>query len=186
MSERSFTKKPIVSYILIVLVSTINLLYSYGCNQQKETAQIDIRDGLFFIHDQNKLFSGKIVDTLAKKIIEYEVVDGKKNGEFKISSLGGSVEMVGEIKDNLNEGQWRYYYQNGQLESTGNFENNLSEGKWIWYFESGKIREIGYYKAGKKNGDWTIFDEKGNIKRKLFFKDGQITNDKEYNKEMFT
>jgi len=186
MSGGLFSKKPVVSYILIGIMGTISLLCSYGCSQKKESEQVDARDGLLFIHDQDRLFSGRVIDTLAKKIIEYDVVNGKKNGEFRISSLGGSVEMIGEIKDNLNEGEWRYYYNNGQLESIGNFDNNLSEGKWTWYFESGKIREIGYYRAGKKNGNWTIFDEKGNIKRKLFFKDDQITEDKEYNKEMFT
>ncbi|HAB52872.1 MAG: hypothetical protein A3K31_16145 [Ignavibacteria bacterium RIFOXYA12_FULL_35_25] len=181
-----YSKKLIAAYILIGVLSTLNILYSYGCATESESTKVEERDGLLFVLGKDRLFSGKVVDTLAKKILEYEVVDGKKNGEFKISSLNGSVEMEGKIKENLNEGQWRYYYPSGQLESVGDFENNLSEGKWTWYFENGKIREIGYFKAGKKDGDWTIYDEKGNIKRKLFFKEGQITDDKEFNKDMFT
>lgn len=186
MSGGVFSKKLVVAYILIGILSTLNILYNFGCSPENESTKIEERDGLLFIQGQNKLFSGKVVDTLAKKILEYEVVDGKKNGEFKISSLNGSIEMFGKIKENLNVGQWCYYYPNGQLESVGDFQNNLSEGKWTWYFESGKIREIGYFKAGKKDGDWTIYDEKGNIKRKLFFKEGQITDDKEFNKDLFT
>ena len=186
MSGRVLSKKLIFAYLIIGVLSVLNFLSSYGCSSDVESTNVEERDGLLFILGQDKLFSGKVVDTLAKKILEYEVVDGKKNGEFKISSITGKVEMIGEIKNNLNEGQWRYYYPSGQLESVGNFENNLSSGKWTWYFEGGKIREIGNFKAGKKDGDWTIFDEKGKIKRKLFFKEGQITDDKEFVKDLFT
>ena len=186
MSGGVNSKKLIVYYAIIGILGTLNILFSPGCSSENESIQIEERDGLLFVQGENKVFSGKVVDTLAKKILEYEVVDGKKNGEFKISSLNGSVEMFGKIKENLNVGQWCYYYPNGKLESVGYFENNLSEGKWTWYFENGKIREIGYFRAGKKDGDWTIYDEKGNLKRKLFFRDGQITDDKEFQKDLFS
>jgi antitoxin component YwqK of YwqJK toxin-antitoxin module len=175
-----------MSYFIIGILAAQIGISSSGCDKNNETSQVENRDGILFIKGQDQLFTGKIVDTLAKKIIEYEVIDGKKNGEFKISWLNGSVAMTGRIKENLNEGLWRYYHPNGQIESLGNFSNNLSEGKWMWYFESGKIREIGFFKGGKKNGNWTIYDEKGNIKRKLFFKEGQITDDKEFNKDLFS
>lgn len=186
MSARVLSKKLIFAYSVIGVLSILNFLSSYGCSSDVESTKVEERDGLLFVLGKDELFSGKVIDTLAKKIIEYEVVDGKKNGEFKISSMSGKVEMVGKIKDNLNEGQWRYYYPSGQLESVGNFINNLSDGKWTWYFESGKIREIGNFKAGKKDGDWTIYDEKGKVKRKLYFKEGQVTDDKEFNKDLFT
>jgi antitoxin component YwqK of YwqJK toxin-antitoxin module len=186
MCRGIFSKKLCAFYILIGVLSVFNLLSSYGCSTDSKSAKVEERDGLLFVLGKDKIFSGRVVDTLAKRILEYEVVDGKKNGEFKLSSLNGSIEMVGTIIDNLNEGQWRYYYPNGQLESIGNFENNLSVGKWTWYFESGKIKEIGHFKAGQKDGNWTIFDEKGNLKRKLYFKDGQITHDQEFDKEIFS
>lgn len=186
MSGGIFSKKLIAVYILLLILSIINILSGYGCSSESKYTKVEEREGLLFVLGQDKIFSGKVVDTLQRRILEYEVVDGKKNGEFKITLLNGSVEMVGKIKNNLNEGQWRYYYSNGQLESVGNFKNNLSEGKWTWYFESGKVREVGYFKAGKKDGNWTIFDEKGNLKRKLYFKDGQKTYDHEFNKELFS
>jgi antitoxin component YwqK of YwqJK toxin-antitoxin module len=163
-----------------------NFLFSVGCSDTNQTALIEERNGLIFIQGKDQPFTGNVVDTLAKRIIEYQVVDGKKNGDFQISSLEGKVEMEGKIKNNLNEGLWRYYYPNGQLESIGNFENNLSEGKWTWYFENGKIKEIGYFKSGKKEGSWIIYDEKGNVKRKAGFKEGQIIFNQEYDKELFS
>lgn len=186
MRRETLSKKLLLPYFLVVFLSVINLFLSTGCTNNNESVKVEDRGGLFYIHGQSELFTGKIIDTVANKIMEYEVVDGKKNGEFKISSIEGKVEILGTLKDNLNVGQWCYYYTNGQIESVGNFENNLTEGKWTWYFENGKIKEIGYFKEGKKDGSWTIFDEKGNIKRKLFFKHDQIIEDQEFNKELFT
>lgn len=172
-----------LSGVALCIISFLTIL---GCANEPASNEFEIREDMLFVKGQNKLFTGKVIDTVAQKILEYEVVEGKKNGQFKISYPDGSVEMVGKIKDNLNEGEWCYYYPNGQLESVGNFKNNLSEGKWIWYYESGKIKEIGFFQSGKKNGDWTVYDEKGNIIRKLFFKEGQVTDDKKYDKELLT
>lgn len=165
-------------FVCVLLIS--------GCSNNNQSSQIEDRDGLLYLQGEDELFSGKIVDTLAQRILEYEVVDGKKNGEFKISSISGAVMMAGNIKNNLNEGLWRYYYPNGQVESAGNFEKNLSVGKWIWYFENGKIREVGYYKSGKKDGDWTIYNEEGDVARKIYFKDGRITDDKDFSRELIS
>jgi antitoxin component YwqK of YwqJK toxin-antitoxin module len=164
----------------------VGLLFVIGCSNNHFNSQIEERDGLLYLQGKDELFSGKIVDTLVQRILEYEVVNGKKNGEFRITSLTGDVMMAGNIKDNLNEGLWRYYYPNGQVESAGNFEKNLSVGKWVWYFENGKIREIGYFKSGKKDGDWTIYNEEGDIARKIYFKDGQVTEDKDFNKGLIS
>jgi antitoxin component YwqK of YwqJK toxin-antitoxin module len=180
------SKKLLLSYLLVGFICLFGLFGNSGCANNNNRIKIEDRGGLLYIHGQNELFTGRIIDTVANKILEYEVIDGKKNGEFKISSLEGSVEILGTLKDNLNVGQWCYYYPNGQIESVGNFENNLTEGKWTWYFENGKVREIGNFKAGKKDGTWTIFDEKGKIKRKIFFNNGQIVDDQECNKELFT
>lgn len=169
-----------------LFIALIFLFDITGCSSSDKPKNIVERDGLLYVEGQETLFTGKVIDTLAKKILEYEVVNGKKNGDFQIRNLDGKIEMAGKIKDNLNEGYWQYYYPSGQLESAGNFEKNLSVGKWVWYFENGKVREIGYFKAGKKDGDWTIYNEDGKIIRKVFFKDGQITSDEEFYKEIFT
>lgn len=186
MIDAAFFPKKILIYLIVGMLNTLTILSTNGCSSEPKSIKIEERDGLLFLLGKDEIFTGKVVDTVSKKILEYEVVDGKKNGLFKISSTDGSVVMVGKIKDNVNEGQWCYYYPNGQIESVGNFANNLSEGKWTWYFESGKIREVGNFKAGKKDGNWTIYDEKGNIKRKLFFREDQIIFNQEFDKELFS
>lgn len=179
------SKKLILFFYPYGIVLILFSVFIFGCKKNSST-HIEERDGLLYIQNTNELFTGKVLDTLAKKILEYDVVDGKKNGTFKISSISGALEMLGTIKDNLNEGQWFYYYPNGQIESAGYFSNNLSEGKWTWYFENGKLKEVGYFKGGKKDGSWTIYDEKGNIKQKIFFKDDQVIFSQEFGKDLFS
>jgi antitoxin component YwqK of YwqJK toxin-antitoxin module len=180
ISHKIFSQIFLLGFLLLFIGIT------NGCSDNSTKTEIEERDGLLFIRGEDDLFTGKIVDTISTKIISYKVDKGKKNGEFKISTVEGKVEMKGTIKDNLNEGLWTYYYPNGQIESIGNFSENLSEGKWVWYFENGKIREIGYFKAGKKNGEWTIYDQKGNIKRKLHFENDRIVYDHQFDKELFS
>lgn len=157
-----------------------------GCSQKQVSTKIEERDGLLYLIGDEEVYTGNVTDTIAGKIIQYDVLNGKKNGEFKIKLIDGTILMHGRIKENLNEGIWKYYYPNGQLESMGNFVNNVSQGKWTWYFENGRIKEIGYFKDGKKDGSWMIFDEKGNLKRKLYFKEDRVVFDQEFDKELFS
>lgn len=170
-------------FITVVLTVVIASLFAIR-SQENQTTKVEERDGLLYLIGDNSVFTGKIVDTLYNKVLEYEVVEGKKNGIFKLSALNGKIEMVGKIVDNLNEGEWKYFYANGQLESIGKFERNLSEGKWIWYYENGHVRETGHFKSGKKDGFWTIYDENGNVTRKIYFKDGQITLDQNFDQNL--
>lgn len=186
MRGGTLLKRRTIIYFSILFLAAYTFILSSGCSSKPSSTKIEERNGLLYIIGEDDLFTGKIVDTLTNRIISYEVLGGKKNGEFKISSTDGVVLMVGKIKNNLNEGQWCYYYPDGKMESLGNFSNNLLEGKWTWYFENGRIKEIGYYKAGKRDGAWVIFDEKGNIKRKSFFKEDQMTYDMKFDKEIFS
>src|SRR3989339_408750 len=66
---------------------------------------INTKDGLIFKQGELKPYTGEVKDTVEGKIIEYEVVDGKKSGGFKTYFKNGKLEMIGQIKDNLNQGK---------------------------------------------------------------------------------
>lgn len=180
-----FTKGKILSVCLGICVVAIYMLFAVYPSKKVST-KVEEREGLLYLIGDDEVFTGNVVDTIAGKIIQYEVVRGKKNGEFRLKHVNGNLIMKGTIKENLNEGTWNYYYPNGKLESSGNFVNNLAEGKWIWYYESGDVKEIGFFKAGKKEGSWTIFDENGNLKRKLYFKEDRVVFDQEFDKELIS
>jgi len=133
-----------------------------------------IRDGLIYKQGQANPYTGLVKDTLQGKIIEYNVVDGKKDGEFKTSYLNGIPEMIGQLKNNVNHGKWTYYYKSGNIESEGFFENDLPHGIWKWYYENGKLKEEGNYVNGNREGHWILFDMEGKIKETKLFEKNQL------------
>jgi antitoxin component YwqK of YwqJK toxin-antitoxin module len=135
---------------------------------------ITIKDGLIFKQGEFKPYSGIVKDTIQGKRIEYEVVDGKKNGEFKTYFKNGKLAMNGYIKDNLNQGKWTYYYQSGQVESEGTFKDDLPDGMWKWFYENGNLREEGSYVKGNREGKWILYDIDGKVKEERMLEKNQI------------
>jgi antitoxin component YwqK of YwqJK toxin-antitoxin module len=148
---------PLISFVITLLI--------FGCTKTPEPRdEIVIKDNMIYKPGASIPFTGTIKDTIDGKIIEYAVVDGKKNGIFMMYFPNGQLEMKGMIKDNLNEDTWIYYYQSGQIETEGSFKQDLPEGKWKWYYENGKLKEEGNFVAGNREGEWIIYDIDGSIK----------------------
>lgn len=128
-------------------------------------------DGLIYKKGTKELYTGKIIDT-ADVIIKFDVVKGKKHGEFKTLYANGIVEKVGFMKNNNNEGEWKYFYPNGKIESIGYFKNNKPDGLWKSYYPDGKLKSIGNYKDGMEDGYWKNYDERGKITEYFYYKNG--------------
>ncbi len=121
-------------------------------------------------------FTGTVTDTIEGLIVTYEVIEGVKNGIFKIFYSNGSLQIEGVVKNNKNEGLWKYYYPNLQVESEGKFKNDRPDQKWVWYYPDGEIKEVGFFNSGLKEGKWTLYDEDGNITKEITFVNDQIVN----------
>lgn len=145
-----------------VLLLIVGLLAS--CNQNEVPASsLELRDTLIYKKGEAQPYTGHEKARIKDKIIEYDVVNGIKQGDFKLYSLNGNLQIEGRLKDNKNVGLWKYYYETGELESKGEFENDKPRGEWTWYYPSGKIKERGNYFEGKRIGKWKDFDEDGNV-----------------------
>lgn len=165
-------KKLLTAFVFILSFSFI--LTSCGNYNSK----YDYRwgnDGLIYNINNDKLFTGNVRDT-SNVIIEFQVVNGKKNGLFESYYLDGQIEKSGFILNDNNEGLWEYYYPNGQLESEGNFDNNLPEGKWISYYSNGNKKCEGSYKQGKQDKVWIYYDGEGNVINMIIYEDGKFVD----------
>lgn len=162
------------------LLITLLFVFAFiSCEKTPEPkADITIKDGLIFKQGELKPYTGVVKHTVQGKKIEYEVVDGKKSGEFKTYFKNGKLEMIGRIKENLNQGKWTYYYQTGQVESEGSFEDDLPEGTWKWFYENGKLREEGTYIKGNREGRWILYDADGKVKEEKILEKNQIIEKK--------
>jgi antitoxin component YwqK of YwqJK toxin-antitoxin module len=114
--------------VFFLLASIIVCIYTIiSISDSSESAgTVFNSDGLIIKENSDdEPFDGKIIDTLANKIISYDVKNGLKNGEFTIFFLDGKKEISGKIFNNKNEGKWYYYYPSGKLETEGYFKNDI-------------------------------------------------------------
>ena len=122
-----------------------------------------LKNNLLYKRGSDVPFTGREKAKLENKIIEYDVKDGYKHGEFILYFENGNIEMQGQLDSNRNIGKWSYYFPDGQLESAGSFNLDIPDGKWIWNFPDGKRKEDGEYNNGIRIGKWRQYDENGNI-----------------------
>lgn len=165
-------------YFSIAFIVLVVFIVTACEKEPKPKSEIAIKDGLIFKQGELKPFTGIVKDTIEEKIIEYEVVDGKKMGEFKTYFKNGKIEMKGKLKDNLNQGKWTYYYQTGQVESEGTFKDDLPDGIWKWFYENGNLKEEGTYVKGNREGRWILYDEDGKVKEERMLEKNKINGKK--------
>jgi antitoxin component YwqK of YwqJK toxin-antitoxin module len=152
------------------IAAALVIFFISGCgNEEPSKKNYFEKDGTIYVIGSNELYSGKIKEETGGRIIEYSVIDGKREGTLNIYYANGKTAMTGEMKNNKNNGEWKYYYKDGTLESKGNFHNNLPNGIWYYYYESGAMKEKGEYSEGKRIGEWIIFSESGDTLQTKFF-----------------
>ncbi len=167
-------------FLSILIISS--LFFSAACNEYYTDQSIETKeDGLIYKIGRDNPFTGRIIDTLHNKIMEYDVVNGVKNGEFILSSYEGIPSIYGSIKDNRNTGEWKYYYPNGQLESIGNFNYDNPHGKWVWYYYDGNIKETGTFLNGIKTGTWHSYSWDGILLSITMYDEGEKINEIKFN-----
>ena len=154
-------KKFNVKFVFILFTMT---LISVSCGKDEvPKSSLVLKDNLLYKQGSNIPFTGRERALVENKIIEYDVKDGFKHGDFRIFSEDGILEIKGQIDSNRNVGRWQYFYANGAVESEGNFVNDMPEGFWVWNYPDGKKKEEGYYIKGRRVGMWQLYDTEGNV-----------------------
>lgn len=162
------------SIICSIIVLTLAATPGCGNKQNYNGRDLVLRDGLLYRGTRDKPYSGKVVDTVSGKLLEYNISNGKKNGEFILKYMNNTLAMKGNIVDNRNEGTWNYYYPDGKLESSGYFRNDLPDSTWKWFFQNGDLKETGKYDMGKRDGKWLSYGDDGRLFVTRIFKDGLL------------
>lgn len=151
-----------IKYLLKILILGSLVLISCGKDDTPKSTLV-LKDNLLYKENSTTPFTGRERALVEDKIVEYEVKDGLKHGEFKIFTEDGVLEVSGKIDSNKNVGKWSYYFPDGIIESEGYFVNDKPDGLWIWNYPDGKKREEGNFLAGVRVGVWHQFDKNGEI-----------------------
>lgn len=149
-----------LSFLLLLFI----LFNLASCSESFRKKKINLNiDTVIYKPGTRELFTGRWDDSLNGMRITFDVVNGKKEGEFKIYYQNGKLQMSGQLKNNRNIGEWKYFYDNGNIESSGNFENDKPEGKWYWYYPDSTLRQTGYFRQGVREGTWKTYDKNGTL-----------------------
>jgi len=152
-----------ISLLTVLIITTQFFFLNCVENKDNPKSTLIIRDNIIYKIGSDTPYTGREKARMENKIIEYDIVDGLKHGDFRLYYESGKMEISGQIDKNKNIGKWQYFYESGQIESEGNFIDNLPEGEWKWYYRSGELREQGSFTRGKRLGLWKQFDEGGNV-----------------------
>jgi antitoxin component YwqK of YwqJK toxin-antitoxin module len=166
--------------IQILLFSTLLIvvifLASFCEEEYVPESSLEMRDTLIYKKGSDIPFTGREKAKVKDKVIEYDIVNGLKQGEFIIYYENGNMQIKGQMENNRNVGKWQYFYETGEIESEGYFVDDQPEGRWVWYSPSGKLKEEGSYKQGRRIGKWKTFDENGNVMQEKEFSFDDTTN----------
>ncbi|MDZ7624309.1 MAG: hypothetical protein U5J96_07695 [Ignavibacteriaceae bacterium] len=149
---------------LSLLFALIFSLLFYSCTKEEiPKSSLIVKDNLLYKQNSNIPYTGRERALVENKIVEYDVKDGYKHGEFRIFSEDGILEMQGQLDSNKNVGKWQYFYSNGEIESEGDFKNDRPDGIWVWNYPDGKKREEGFFQNGERIGMWFQYDNNGEV-----------------------
>jgi hypothetical protein len=164
--------------LITALIFCLPLLFSSCAKKQNNRTDLVKKNGLLYKSGGITPYTGREKAQVSGRIIEYDVVKGMKNGNFKVSYSEGKPQIIGQVVNDKNEGFWKYFYENSQVESEGNFKNDIPEGNWTFYYFDGKVKENGNYVLGKRDGKWISYEENGKIADEKHFKDGEAVTGK--------
>jgi len=149
--------------IFSIIILFLTILFFSCTDEEVPKSSLIVKDNLLYKEGSDVPFTGRERAMVENKIIDYEVKDGLKHGEFRIYSEEGMLEIQGQIDSNRNVGKWQYFYPNGAIESEGNFSFDKPDGKWIWKYPDGRIKEEGNYENGVRVGMWFEYAHGGEI-----------------------
>jgi antitoxin component YwqK of YwqJK toxin-antitoxin module len=151
-------------HLFSLLFTLIISLLFYSCTEKEiPKSSLILKDNLLYKQNSNIPFTGRERALVNDKIVEYDVKDGYKHGEFRIFSEDGIIEIQGQLDSNRNVGKWQYFHSNGQIESEGYFNNDRPEGNWVWNYPDGNKKEEGFYHNGERIGIWYQYNNNGEV-----------------------
>lgn len=161
---------------LLFLLSLVVLFFSCTKGKiEKFSNPLVLKDGLLYSDSlSTKPYTGRHKSRMLDMKIEYEVLDGKIDGDFITYFPNDEVQISGTMRNNKNEGEWKYYFPTGSIETIGNFENDIPNGKWTWYNQDRQIIEEGSMLNGLREGEWKNYDTNGILNIVRIYKEDKL------------
>jgi len=92
-----------------------------------------------FFYDDNYYLVDKDCEFKSiERVVQYDTLKWKFNGEFKDFNLQGRLLLHGFYKDGVRNGNFTAYHPNGQIRWESTYVDNKEIGLWKYYYPDGK------------------------------------------------
>ncbi len=126
-------------------------------NHVKDTVTMDVS----FFHPDGKT-----------KMSEGRFQHRKKEGNWKLWDINGTLLSDEMYKDSLLSGNCKYYSPNSNLLRDENYLKGIKEGAFTEYFDNGKMMKQGTYFKGRLNGPYKSWNSNGKVDCTGAYKNG--------------
>ena len=119
-----------------------------------DTRNLTIIENIYFAKNSKTPFSGSAFSfskLTRKKILEFQIIDGMKNGTYEEWYINGKKKEKGFWKHGNNEGLCSFWFENGQPKKEGVYKNTKGIGPWTYWCPNGNIEREGYRNSGIKS-----------------------------------
>ena len=140
--------------LLAILITSIITACDSPLDKEVDISQKQNRNGIVYVVNENKPFSGKMVG-------KYE------NGQIKVSE---------KYKDGKFNGEQVNYYSNGQVKEKEAFDMGVPVGEYVKYYSNGTVAYKGSYANGVKDGDWNMYNNKNELLLTQTYENGELVN----------
>jgi len=158
-------------YISLKILIGIFILCIVSISLGKEVNYNDLKkiNGLYYDNTSDFLYNGKVVG-----ITRGRIINGKKEGEYKVYFKDRLLLSKSNYKNNKLDGERLEFYDNGKLISKKNYKDGKLEGEYFDYYRFGQIQSKRNYKKGKLNGDYLVYYKNGQLYNKKTYIDGKL------------
>ena len=172
-------KENLIRKNLLIVIAL--LFFSIGVSQNRVNVKNLVKYGdKYFAENDDRPFNGIVFDIsreTGNKILEYRMVNGIKDGSYKIWDEDGNSITQGIFKDGLIIGEWKFYDKiddkiyigknweellNGDFYRNGNFFKVYPNYKIKEFFSKvgNRLDKVGWYENGQKSEESTFKDDK--------------------------
>jgi len=142
-------------YVQLITASLVNGNYSgsdtyFMVVVTKKSSYFDSQNG-----KKKEYYYGNLIQ------YEYNLKNGKLDGEFKEYYYNGKLKYSGFFKQGIKNGLFKDYYENGVLIKESNYYNDSLHGNYKTYYVNGNLASTGSYNNGKGNGLIREYNENG-------------------------
>jgi len=126
----------------VILLSLSLILLGLGEVEVVDYGSLEARDGLVYIKDDSKPFSGRADSRYEngelKSSITYE--NGKKEGLVRSWFESGKMQMESTYKDGKQDGLTRSWFDSGQLKMEATYKDDEEDGLRRTWYGNGQIK----------------------------------------------